>query len=118
MAFPDLVAAETKNGVSKQDAEKKSEEEVMAILLLEAANTKKYDELRVSLYNNMLQNDHRYPTTKVEAYSMFSKYVPSNVGDMHGTPGNNPRVGINFYQKCTPVDDPPVPGVDNTCNPQ
>ena len=117
LAFPALVEIEKQNGVSSDVAEKKVEDKVMAMLLLEAANPKKYDDLRISLLNNMLQGDNRYPTTKAEAYSMLSKYVPSNTRE-RGQSDRNPRVAINVFQRCAPVDGPPIPGADNTCNPQ
>ena len=90
---------------------------MMAMVLLEAANTKKYSQVRKDLQNHMLQGENRYPTTKAQAYTLLSKYVTSS-GQASGSRNNDNNrdhgnnVNISFFQRHAPVDGPPIPGND------
>ena len=104
--------------LSTDVAEKEVEEKMMAMILMEAANNKRYTQVRQDLQNHMLQGENRYPTTKAQSYTILSKYVTSTGQGYQGNrPGNTSsdhgnNVNLSFFQRHEPVNGPPIPGTD------
>jgi hypothetical protein len=63
--------------LSNKEAATLVENKLIGIMMIEAANDKKFDEYRRSLQNSMSEGHNRYPTGKAAAYTMLSKYQPN-----------------------------------------
>ena len=81
---PTLVTKQTSGGKTKEEATKLVEEQMMAMFLLEAANVRKYGELKKNFQNHMLQQENRYPATKSGAYTLLHKFVPIHTNNTRG----------------------------------
>ena len=93
------------------------ENKLLGVMIIKAANNKKYAELKCLLHNSMSEEHNRYPEDRSRARMVLSKYKPPsgnnrrNIRDnRNGTPDEETsNLGdISFYQRAAPVEGSPI----------